>query len=323
MKSFFILCFLIGFFVHARADGDDQCKDDLKNFLACVKSSSSDSDRQAKKKELEDKADQCFTKESCDTPKWDSNPLGGSGTNGMSSMPDSVKKCMKQKLMDKMAPKLNDCLTKHNVATVDWKSAADSADGAGFGMMGGSDMHEAMLAVFNAVRGVDKCCQAKKGGDTTLVKPLEQCLQDTKQGIKPKICAVVKPCEDKASATCKTRGQAVAKALCQCKKEKEADIAGKLKVLGQQQKVSIQDLIKTAMDDQDMKGIMDDLDKCYQDNNETEPPMILMAKAMVAGGTPPPGPMANAMMVNGTTCIIMSDMLTLDVNDQTECDSCP
>jgi len=240
------------------------------------------------------------------------------------SMPDSVKKCMKQKMIEKFAPKLNDCLTKHNVATVDWKSVSDSADGAGLGMGGGGDdMKEAMMAVFSAVKGVDKCCNTKKGGDTNAVKPLEQCLQDTKKGIKPQMCATLKPCEDKLSATCKARGREVKKALCLCKKEKETEIAAKLKVLGQQQKVALQDLIKTAIDDQDMKGIMDDLDKCYQDNNETEPPMIIMAKAMVNGGTPPPGPMANAMQINGTTCIIMSDMLTLDANDPSECDNCP
>jgi len=325
MKSLLAFCFLLSFFVNSFGQtSDDQCKNDLNNFLACAKNSISDSDRQARKKELEDKGTQCFQQNGCDPPDWNANPMGGKGPGGAGgmSMPESVKKCIKQKMMAKIGAKLNECLAKRNVRNVDWQAFSDSAE-SGMGAVGGSgDMQKGMMAIFNAVKGVDKCCQAKKGGDTNAVHPLEQCLQDTKKGIKPKICAALKPCEDKVSPPCKSRGQEIRKALCLCKKEKEQDIAGKLKVLGQQPKVSFKDLINTVADDQEVNNIMADVDQCYQEQNEPEPAMLKLAMAMMRNGGGGGG-MGAAMSINGSTCIIMSDMLTLDANDKSECDNCP
>jgi len=146
-------------------------------------------------------------------------------------------------------------------------------------------------------------------------------LHNTKKEIKPKVCAALKPCEDKVSPPCKTRGQEVRKALCLCKKEKEQDIAGKLKTLGQQPKVGFQDLIKTVADDQDIQDMMGQVEKCYQENNEPEPAMLKLAKLFMKNGGG--GKMGASMSINGSTCIIMSDMLTLDANDKSECDNCP
>jgi len=319
MKFILAFCFLIGF-AFGQPQSDDQCKNDLNNFLACAKSSISDSDRQARKKELEDKGDQCFQQYGCDQPNWDANPMGGKGQGGGMSMPEAVKQCLKRKMMTKIGAKLNECLAKRNVRNVDWAAFSDSAE-AGMGGAGG-DMQKGMMAVFNAVKAVDKCCQAKKGGDTNAVHPLEQCLQQTKQGIHPKVCAALKPCEDKVSPPCKSRGQEIRKALCLCKKEKEAEISGKLKVLGQQPKVSFKDLINTVADDQEINDIMADVDQCYQETNTPEPAMLKLGMAMMRNGGGGGG-MGAAMSINGSTCIIMSDMLALDANDKSECENCP
>jgi hypothetical protein len=225
-----------------------------------------------------------------------------------------------------MGKGMNDCLARKNVRNVNWSDLADSVDGAGMGgAAGGSgDMQSGMMAMYNAVKAVDKCCQAKKGGDTNAMQPLEQCLHNVKKSIKPQVCAALKPCEAKVSAPCKTRGQELRKALCQCKKEKEQEIAGKLKTLGQQnKKVSFQDVIKTVADDQDINDMMSQVEQCYKDNNEPEPAMLKLAKVFLGGSGAGARAGAGAGGINGSMCVIMSDMLTLDYNDQTECDNCP
>jgi hypothetical protein len=315
--------------VSLAAADDDKCKNDLQTFLKCVKDkfeAKPQAEKDAAKKDRQDKADQCFKDAGCDGPDWSKDPEDALKQKmGKMQMPDSVKKCLKDKLIEKIGDKLNECLTKKGVTNVNIKDIIKSAQGAGISMDGSASaekdgIHAAISAKFNLVKAVDKCSQTKGGPSS--VKPLEQCLQKLKDDDKPKICAFIKPCEDAVSADCKKRGQELRKALCECKKEKEAEISGKLRTLGAQDKVGLDDLIKSVAGDQDMGGIIKDVDQCYKDNNEPEPPMIKMAIAMFSGGATPPPKFKQAMSINGTTCIVMADMLQIDADDKTECEPC-
>jgi len=252
----------------------------------------------------------------------------------MGDMPQVVKDCLKHKLMDKIGEKMNPCLSKKGIKNFNFSAMADMATGpGGFDMEGegGGDakagFEGAMKAKFNAVKAVDKCAQ-KKGGDTNSVADLEKCLQKIKSDSKPAMCAVVKPCEAKVTTgDCKKRGEALAKALCQCKKEQEAEIAKKLKALGQSKpKVGIQELVKTVANDQEVGDMMQQVEQCYQQNNVEEPTMLKMAAAMLGKGgasSSQGAALAAAFSVNGSTVVIMGDMMALDAADDTECKDCP
>jgi hypothetical protein len=315
---------------------EDKCKNDFQSFLRCVKDkyeAKPQSEKDAAKKEKEDRANKCFADAGCDAPDWNKDPTGGAmkGHGGM-DMPDSVKNCLKKKLIEKVGAKLNECLSKRGVQNVNFSEIAESAEGAGISMEGhgsaGKDgLQASMSAKFNAVKAVDKCSQ-KKGGDTDNVKDLEQCLQTIKHDQKPKVCAFIKPCEDKVTGDCKKRGQEIRTALCQCKKEKELEVAKKLKELGKANaKVGIQELIKTVAGDQDMQDIINQVDQCYKDNNVDEPPLLKLAIQMMSkggsGGGGAGARMSAKLSVNGSTCVIMADMMTLDANDKSECEPCP
>jgi len=333
MKSYLALVLAISFAVVLSAGDDQKCKADFQSFLACVKDQYEkipESEKQAAKKDRQDKADKCFQQASCDSPDWNSDPAGGMGKGGHMGMdmPKAVKECLKKKLIEKVGAKLNDCLSKKGVRNVNFTALADSFSGAGFGMEGhGGDgakegLQSSMKAQFTAVKAVDKCAQ-KKGGDTNSVKPLEQCLYNIKKEQRPKICALTKPCEDKVTGECKKRGQELKKALCQCKQEKESEIAKKLRVLGQsQKKVGIQDLMKTVADDLDMQDMMKQVDICYDESNEPEPPILKLAMKLLSGGGRGGGPFNAAMSVSGSQVVIMADMMTLDAEDDSQCQPC-
>jgi len=179
--------------------------------------------------------------------------------------------------------------------------------------------------MFNAVKAVDKCCQTKKGGDTNAMKSLEQCLQQAKQEIRPKVCASLRPCEDKVSSPCKDRVQEIRKAVCLCKKERELEIAGKMRTLSQQPKITFQDLMKTATDnDQDTNTMMNEIEQCYQETNTPEPDSLKKGFALIRSGGGPRyhAQVAATLSINPSEPMIMSDMLTLEANDKSECDSC-
>jgi len=156
----------------------------------------------------------------------------------------------------------------------------------------------------------------KKGGDTNAVKPLEQCLHNNQKSIRPLVCAALKPCEAKVSATCKTRGQEIHKALCLCKKDHELAVAGKLKALGQHQKVSIPELIKTVADEKEIHEFMSVVGRCFHEHHERLP--HILQHMMHAGGARKGGP-----AINGKSLIIMSDLLALDAYDKSDCEKCP
>jgi len=154
------------------------------------------------------------------------------------------------------------------------------------------------------------------------VRPLEQCLQKIKHDQKPKTCALIKPCEDGVSAGCKQRGQQIKKALCECKKEKELEIAGKLRNLGTQNaKVPITDLVNAAAGDNTMQDMMKSVDQCYKDNGEQEPLMMKLAMQMFSGGKKGAGASAK-MSVDGSTLVVAADMMQLDAEDRSECEPC-
>jgi len=326
MKAVFLVLSLS---LVALAAGEDACKNDFQTFLRCVKDkyeAKTQAEKDAVKKDLQDKSDKCFSDAGCDAPDWSKDGTSDA-MKQMGNMPESVKQCLKKKMIAKLGDKLNDCLKKKGVANVNITEIAEAAQGAGIGVEGhggaGKDgMHTAISAKFNVVKSVDKCAQKKGGTDS--VKPLEQCLQKIKTDAKPKVCAFVKSCEDAVTAPCKKRGKELHKAICQCKKEKEAEIAGKLRTLAQgKDKVGIDELVKTVAGDQDMNAIMDDVEQCYKDNNEKEPALLKLAKAFLAKGGSSSNPkMKAAMSVNGSSCIIMADMLQLDADDKSECEPC-
>jgi hypothetical protein len=341
MKSLLLALVLAISCAASLAADDDKCKNDFQSFLTCVKTqyeNKPQGEKDAAKKAREDKADKCFADASCDAPDWSSDPMkqhmGGGGHGGM-QMPDTVKQCLKKKLVEKIGTKLNECLSKKGVQHVNFSAIADSVQGAGLGMEGhggaGKDgLHAGMAAKFNAVKAVDKCAQ-KKGGDTNSVKPLEQCLHNIKKDAKPEICKFIKPCEDKVSGDCKKRGREITKALCECKKEKESEISKKLRDLGQNaqkdnKKVGIQELIKAVADDQDMQDMMKQVDACYTEADEPEPPIVKLAMQLLAGKGGSGGgssKMSAALSVSASTCIIMADMMELEANDKSECENCP
>jgi len=231
-------------------------------------------------------------------------------------------------MIEKFGGKLNECLKKKNVESVDFKALANGMDttaGAGMGLDigGGSDkdgIHGAVAAAFTTVKSVDGCCKDKKDGKTDAMKPLEQCLHEIKKDKKPKMCAMIKPCEDKLSAPCKKRCQEIHNALCQCKQEKEIEIAKKLRALGaENEKVGLQELMHTVEPDIDMQWIMKQVDDCYTSTNTTKNPMIELAAKMMTNGTGSGG----GMKFEGRTVIIMGDMMAMDAEDTTECQPCP
>jgi len=318
-------------------DDDEKCRNDFQTFLACVKTEYQKkpaSEKAAEKQERRDKANKCFADASCDAPDWDKDPMGGGGKQHMGGMqmPPAVKECLKKKLIAKIGVKLNECLSKKGVKGVNFTALADSLSGSGL-MEGHGDggkdakdgLHAGFSAKFNEVKGVDKCAK-KKGGDTDSVKPLEQCLHNIKKDERPKMCALIKPCQDKITGPCKQRSEEVYKTLCQCKKEKEKEISGKLRTLGHSQaKVGIQDLVKTVADDQDVQDIMQQVDNCYQEANEPEPPLLKLAMKMFSGGGGrggAGGKFGAAFSVDGSTVVIMGDMMALDAEDQSDCKPC-
>jgi len=334
---------------------DEKCKNDFHSFVSCLKEQDqhkSESEKAAAKKALEQKVDTCFAQSGCPGPDWTAvdessstgkqKPKGGAfgGGGGAYEMPASVKECVKRKVTAKINQKVNECLSKRGIKNVNLTEFAYEHDGSaqldqhhpannGSGGKGGIQMM--MKAKFNVVKAVDKCCQ-QKGGDTNSVKPLEQCLQNVKHDERPQMCAKVKPCQDKVSKPCQKRGEDVREALCLCKKEKESDTSNKMRALAQSQKtVSMGDLMKTMADQQDMNEILTDVENCYAENHESEPIALKLFKMMSSGGFQ--GRAGNGGFggagggggpgsVNASTVIIMSDMLQLDAQDQTECKPC-
>jgi len=344
MKSIIALVVLCTFtFVAA----EDKCTSEFKSVLSCAKDQFPESERKALKDDAQAKTKACFEQAGCDAPNFESKSKGkGKRPGGMESMmkmPDSVKQCLKKKFTEKMNTKVNECLSKKNLPPVnisEFMGAGDGAEvhGEAHGKVDGhgAGLEAGMMAKFTVIKGVDKCCVDKFAKDTAKVKPLEQCLQDIKKSAKPQLCKNLKPCEDKLTGDCKKRGQDTKKALCQCKKDKEREIAGKLAELGKQDKVDIQTLMKAVADDQDLSDMMGLVDKCYEENNEEQPMMLKLAKQFMAGGGARGSANANAnanvggrraglgaaMQIEGRQCIIASDMLLLDANDQSECEAC-
>jgi len=325
------------FAVSLAANDDSACKNDFKSFLKCVKDkyeARSQSEKDAAKKEKQDKANQCFADAGCDAPDWGASPLGGKhggkgGPGGMGDMPPKVKDCIKKKLVEKIGGKLNECLDKKHIQRVNFTELAEDAEGAGLSMEEGSSgkdgLQASMGAKFNAVKAVDKC--ATKKGSTDAVKPLEQCLQKIKHDQKPKVCAFVKSCEDQVSGPCKKRGQEIRKGLCECKKEKEVVVAKKLKDLGQSnKKVGLQDLMKTISEDIDVQDMMNQVELCYTETGEPEPPLLKAAMAIMGRGGNGGGAgaaLSAKMSISGQQVYLMGDMMELDANDKSECDNCP
>jgi hypothetical protein len=345
MKSFSVCLVLALACVSVLADDYDKCKGDFKSFIDCVKSGYSkisDADKQKYKDQKKSKADQCFKAAGCDAPDWDADPMGGKGKGGkggmggMGDMPQVVKDCLKRKMMDKIGAKLQPCLSKKGIKNFNFSALAEMVSGSGgegFGMDdhggagGKGGFAGAMKSKFNAVKGVDKCAQKQGGPSATPIKNLEVCLQGLKKDDKDRMCTLTKPCMSKVTTgDCKKRGEDLVKALCQCKKEKEAEIAKKLQSIGQnQQKVSIQDLARTVADDQEVGDMLQQVDQCYKSNNVEEPKMLQLAIQMFgSGGSGGAGAvLGNAFAINGSTVVIMGDMMSLDAADSSECDACP
>jgi len=308
------------------AGDDSSCKNDLQTFLKCVKEkyeAKTQAEKDAVKKERQDKYDKCFSDAGCDGPDWNKDVSDVIKSRMHMNMSEPVKKCLKDKVVGKLGEKLNECLTKKGFANVNIVEVIKAVQAAGISLEGhGKDDLSAVLSSkYNLVKAVDKCSQ-KKGG-TDAVKPLEQCAHKVTAEAKPKICAFIKSCEDAVSADCKKRGQEIRKALCQCKKEKEADVAGKLRTLATgKDKVGLNDLIGTVAENQDIKTIIGDVVQCYKDNNEDIPPQLKVVMKFVASGGTSNAKMAAALSVNGSTCIVMADMLQIDAEDQSECEPC-
>jgi len=323
MKIILSLFVLVAAFTFSLGQ-DDACKNDFQQFLTCAKSQFTDTEKQSMKADAKSKSDTCFQNAGCAVPDTSSGKKQGMGQ--MMQMSDAVKQCLKRKILEKVGAKLNECLQRKGVGSVNISQIADSLEGAGVGASahgdGGSEggLQGAMQGKMAVVKGVDKCCVDKYGSDTNKVKPLEQCLHDVKTSLKPRICNDLKPCDSKVSPNCFKRGQQLRKALCECKQEKEKEIAGKLAELGKQPKVSVQDLMHTIASDQDLSSVGNDIDACYSENGEQEPPMMKLAILMMAGGGG--AKFGAAMTVEGRQVTIASDMLYIDANDPSECAPC-
>jgi len=322
-----VLCVLTVSWVISLVAGDDSaCKNDLQTFLKCVKDkyeAKTQAEKDAVKKDREDKYDKCFADAGCDGPDWSKDVSDVIKSRMKLNMSEPVKKCLKDKLIVKLGAKLNECMTKKGITNVNIVEVIKAVQASGISIEGhGKDDLSAVVSTkYNLVKAVDKCSQ-KKGG-TDAVKPLEQCAHKVTAEAKPKICAFIKPCEDAVTADCKKRGQEIRKALCQCKKEKEADVAGKLRTLATgKDKVGLNDLIGTVAENQDIKTIIGDVVQCYKDNNEEIPPQLKVVMKFVASGGSSNAKMAAALSVNGSTCIIMADMLQIDADDPSECEPC-
>jgi len=325
MKFILSLFVLVAAFTFSFGD-DDACKNDFQQFLTCAKSQFSDTEKESIKTDAKSKSDACFQTAGCAGPDPKAKQHQGIGEM-MKEMPEAVKQCLKKRLLEKVGAKLNECLQKKAVGNVNISQIAAGLEAAGMGASAHGDGHaegglqEVLLAKLAIVKSVDKCSVDKYDSDTSKVKPLEQCLQDVKTSLKPRICTDLKPCDSKVTPDCLKRGQDLHKAICQCKQEKEKEIAGKLAELGKQPKVSIQDLIHTIVTDEEIASISKDIDDCYTDNNEQEPPMVKLAIAMMSGGGD--GKLNATMTVEGRQVIIGSDMLNLAANDAAECEPCP
>jgi len=244
--------------------------------------------------------------------------------------------------LDKIGGKLNECLTKKGVKDINTTEILDSMHAHGRDENteqekeeeGFEKVHKMISAKIAIAKGVTACATEKFSGDTTKVKPLEQCLHDNKKSLKPKICAALKPCIGNVSADCQKRGEEVHKAICECKKEKEAEIATKLATLGKQDKVSIKELVQTVLGDKVIDEIITQVDACYKDNNEEEPAVLKLILATFGGNStsPPvttaaPDSSSNStsiahFQVDGKEIQVMSDMLSLGASDTSECEPC-
>lgn len=129
------LVVVLAFCAVALAADDEKCKNDFKTFLTCVKTQydqKPESEKEAAKKERQDKSNKCFADAGCDAPDWNKDPMGGAGKKGFGGMQMSpaVKECLKKKMIEKIGNKLNECLTKKGVQKVDFADLADSMKGS-------------------------------------------------------------------------------------------------------------------------------------------------------------------------------------------------
>jgi len=77
-------------------------------------------------------------------------------------------------------------------------------------------------------------------------------------------------------------------------------------------------------DDQDMSDMMNQVDACYTEAGETEPPMLKLAMQLFGGkGGAGGNKFGAAFSVSASSVIIASDMMALDADDPTDCQSCP
>jgi len=178
------------------------------------------------------------------------------------------------------------------------------------------------------VKSLAACADEKFSGDTSKLKPVEQCIHDTKKSVKPRICADLKPCVSNVSAECKKRGEDTHKAICECKKEKEAEIATKLAALGKQEKVSLQEIIHSVLDNQEIQDIVTTIDTCYSENHEQEPEVLKLVLALFgSNSTSTPGSNSNStgpfhFEITGKEVQVASDSLQLEASDTSECEPC-
>jgi len=308
------------------SDLDDKCEPDTQAFLTCLKDqkkSNGGQDKEKAKKDLRDQVNQCFTKAGCDQPDWSEDPLKmQEQQRQFNSTPEAVKECIKDDFIEKIGSKLNECLNTKGIQNLNISRMIDLAEESGFGgddEKANAGFQKLITAQLNIVKAVDKCAQ-KNGGDTKSVRPLEQCLQKIKQDLKPKICAVVKPCEDKVkNPECKKRCQDVSKALCECRKEDETKMAQKLRALAQNNDtVSGQDFLNAVTGDEKfIENIVKLVDKCYEQTGETKP-----KDSKKGSGEKKSSPKGGDNSVNGTMVEIMADMIDLDAQYGDECIPC-
>jgi len=313
---------------------EDKCLDGVKDFFTCAKEHVNETEREAIKETVKTGTEKCFADAGCQKPEPKNSTLPKALLEKLSQIPEPVKKCLKDKLLAVVGDKFNECLSKKGVKNVNLTEIANSLHAQGeenvaeHGKDKLNEIHQMISAKIAVAKSLSACADEKFSGDTAKVKPLEQCIHDNKKSIKPRICADLKPCISNVSADCQKRGQEVHKAICECKKEKEAEIATKLAPLGKQDKVSIKDIIHTVLDDQQIQDIVKQVDACYTENNEQEPEILKLVLAVFTNNsTSTASPSSNStgplhFEITGKDIQVATDSLQLAASDASECEAC-
>jgi len=318
--------FLILFCAYVFAE-EEKCLDSVKSFLTCAKSQFNETEVDAIKDTVKSGTQKCFSDVGCTLPE--TKNVTSALKEHWDKVPEPVKKCLKEKFLEKVGEKFNECLSKKGIKNINLTAIANSLHSLGGDEFDGEHamaLHEAINAKITVAKGVATCAKDKFGDDPAKVKPLEQCLHDNKKSLKPKICAELKPCISNLSADCEKRGQEVHKAICECKKEKETEVAGKLATLGKQDKVSIKEIVRTILDDQEISDALKQVEACFSDNNEPEPPILKLVVAAFSNNSTSTansnstGPAA--LEISGKEVTILSDSIQLDASDASECEPC-